>query len=368
MHIAFFGSSLLSSLWNGAATYYRGLIKALDRRGHRVTFFEPDVLGRGLQRDIAEPRWAKVVVWPADAGEAAVYRVLDEARTADVVVVASGIGAYDRLLEHEVALLRGPGRTVAYWDVDAPATLERVAGDPLDPFRADVPRYDVVFTYGGGPRVREGYARLGARACVPIHNGLDPEEHHPVAPRARFAADLAFLGNRLSDREARVHEFLFAPARALPHRVFTLGGSGWDGAELPTNVAALGHLGTADHNAFHCSALAVLSVNRDSMARFGWSPATRVFEATGAGACLISDAWPGMEDFFEPGEEVLLAADGDGVVAELEGLAPERAARIGRRARARALAHHTYDARAAEVEAVLANRPARVLAAAEGGA
>src|SRR5690606_30942082 len=149
---------------------------------------------------------------------------------------------------------------------------------------------------------------------------LDPETHHPAPRDARFDCDLAFLGNRLPDREARVEEFFLRPAQALPRRTFVIGGSGWEQRPLPPNVHNAGPGYTADHNAFNCAPLAVLNISRDSMARAGWSPATRVFEAAGAGACLITDAWAGLEQFLEPGREVLVARDGADVAWHLERL------------------------------------------------
>jgi spore maturation protein CgeB len=349
--IAFFGSSLVSSYWNGAATYYRGLLRALGERGHRITFYEPDAFERQQHRDMPDPDWAKVVVYPPEAN--AVSEALEAARGADLVVKASGVGVFDELLEREVLALQSPATRVVFWDVDAPATLERMAADPNDPFRPLVPRYDLVLTYGGGPRVVDAYRRLGARDCIPVYNALDPTTHHPVPPDPRFACDLAFLGNRLPDREERVKEFLCRPAAALPGRTFLLGGSGWEAGSLPSNVRPLGHVSTRDHNAFNCTPRAVLNVNRDSMARFGHSPATRMFEAAGAAACIVSDAWVGIEDFLEPGREVLLAQSGDEVAALLEALTPERARAIGQAALRRVLGEHTYRHRADQVEAIL---------------
>jgi spore maturation protein CgeB len=346
MRIAFFGSSLVSSYWNGAATYDRGLVRALHERGHQITFYEPDAYDRQAHRDIANPPWARVVVYVPEAWE----EVLDSAADADVVVKASGVGVNDEELEAGTPFL---GVTSVFLDVDAPATLARAEADEADPFRALVPSYDVVLTYGGGEPVVRRYRELGARECVPVYNALDPREHFPVAPEERFAADLTFLGNRLPDREARVEEFFLRAATLAPGRSFLLGGSGWDDRELPSNVRLLGHVSTADHNALNCSALAVLNVTRDSMAAAGFSPATRIFEAAGAGACLVTDAWEGIEPFLEPGREVLVARAGDDVAAALEELDPARARAIGERARRRVLAEHTYDRRAQLVERVL---------------
>jgi len=356
LQIAFFASSLVSSFWNGAATYYRGLARALHGRGHALTFYEPDAFDRQAHRDLPDPPWARSVVWdPSPAGD--LDRCLEEARRADLVVKASGVGVHDALLEARVLELRRPGNRVAFWDVDAPATLERLVRDPADPFRALVPRFDLVLTYGGGDPVVRAYRALGARACVPIYNGLDPDTHHPVAPDPRFDAHLAFLGNRLPDREARVEEFLLRTAAILPARRFLLGGAGWDDKTLPANVRRLGHVGTADHNAFNCTPLAVLNVSRDSMARNGFSPATRVFEAAGAAACIVTDDWDGLDAFLEPGAEVLPVRDGVEVAEVLAGLTPARARRVGLAARRRVLAEHTYARRAEAVEAALGLLP-----------
>jgi spore maturation protein CgeB len=352
MRIAFFGSSLVSAYWNGACTYYRGIVRALDARGHRIAFYEPDAFERQAHRDIDDPEWAQVVVYePRDEG--AVRKVVAGAAGAEVVVKASGVGVFDAVLEEAVAELEGPEVRV-FWDVDAPATLAAMEADEGNQLRELIGRYDLVLTYGGGQPVIDRYAALGARACVPIYNALDPETHHPESPRPDLACDLAFLGNRLPDREARVEEFFFRAVEALPKRSFLLGGNGWeDRVQGLANVRYLGHVAPGDHNAINRSALAVLNVSRESMAANGWSPATRVFEAAGAGACLLSDQWEGIEDFLAPGEEVLVARDGAEVAELLAGLDPERARAIGEAALERVLAEHTYERRAAQVEQVL---------------
>lgn len=351
MRIAFYGSSLLSSYWNGAATYYRGVLGALSGHGHAIAFYEPDALGRQERRDIDPPDWVRSVVWLA-TGEG-LASVLAEAGDADVVVKANGVGVYDaELLAGAVAGARDDALTI-FWDVDAAATLEEMRSDADHPVRRALPSLDAVLTYGGGPPVVDAYRAMGARRCVPVYNAVDPATHHPVPPKPGFEADLAFLGNRLPDREARVRTFFLEPAERLPERSFLLGGSGWEPDRLPANVRHLGHVGTADHNAFNCTPLAVLNVARDSMADVGFSPATRVFEAAGAAACLITDAWEGIELFLKPDEEVLVARDGRDVADHLAALTPERAAAIGEAARARVLREHTYGLRGEQVHALL---------------
>jgi spore maturation protein CgeB len=354
--ISFYGSSLVSAYWNGAATYYRGIIRALDLRGYDVTFYEPDAYERQAHRDIPDPEWARVVVYPAT--ERGVEEALRAGGGADIVVKTSGVGVFDDLLEAGVLAGRRANGLTIFWDVDAPATLDRLAANPSDPFVALVPQYDLILTYGGGDPVVEAYTARGARMCVPVYNALDPQTHHPVARNSRFRAHLGFLGNRLPDREARVDEFFFKAARTLPGLQFLLGGNGWADKAMPQNVRYAGHVYTRDHNAFNRSPLAVLNISRDSMARYGFSPATRVFEAAGAGACLITDAWEGIELFLEPGREVLTASSGDEVAGIIGGLEPERAAAIGSAAMARVLADHTYERRVEQLETVLALRTA----------
>ncbi len=352
--IAFFGSSLVSAFWNGAATYYRGIIKVLAALGYDVTFFEPDAYDRQQHRDMPDPEWATVIVYPAT--EDGVARALEQGRAADVLVKTSGVGVFDERLERAVLDVRRPEALVVFWDVDAPATLDRVAADPADTFRQLIPQYDLILTYGGGQPVVQGYEAWGARLCVPIYNALDPETHYPVAPDPRFAADLAFLGNRLPDREARVDSFFLAPAAALPDRRFLLAGNGWGDKPMSANVGYVGHLYTRDHNAFNCTPRALLNISRASMARYGFSPATRLFEAAGAAACLITDRWEGIEQFLEPDREVLVADDGDEVRAHLERITAERARRIGDAARRRVLAEHTYAHRVRQVDDLLGVR------------
>lgn len=351
MKIAFYGSSLLSSYWNGAATYYRGVLSDLSSRGYAITFYEPDAFDRQKHRDIDPPPYADVRVYPAT--EEAVRGIIAEAARADIVVKASGVGVFDDVLLDGVIAASRPEAIRIFWDVDAPATLAELRRNPDHPLHRATASLDLVLTYGGGPPVVNAYEGFGARRCMPIYNALDPTTHHPVPPEERFGADLAFLGNRLPDREARVEEFFLGPAARLPERRFLIGGNGWESKAMPPNVRHIGHVYTREHNAFNTSPLAVLNVARDSMATTGYSPATRVFEAAGAGACLITDAWVGIEMFLEPDREVLVARDGRDVAEHMAALTPERAKAIGEAARARILREHTYSRRGTEVDRIL---------------
>jgi spore maturation protein CgeB len=361
MKICFFGSSLVSSYWNGAATYYRGMLKEIAALGHEITFYEPDAFERQSHRDIADPPWARVWVYPATAD--GWQRALSEAsKSADLLIKASGVGVFDR--ELECAIAQGPADAIRiYWDVDAPATLDAIAGDPHHHLRDAIPRYDMVLTYGGGDPVVEAYCSVGARDCVPLYNALDPATQFPAPLNPQFACDLGLLANRLPDREARVDSFFLEVAKNLPEKRFVLGGSGWETKQVPENVRTLGHVGTNDHSAFFSSGLATLNVNRDSMAKYGFSPPTRVFEAVGAGACLITDWWKGIDLFLEPDREILVASDGAEVAEHLRALHPARACAIAQRARGRIRAHHTYAQRARQFNQLLDGMSAKIEAA-----
>jgi spore maturation protein CgeB len=360
MRIAFYGSSLLSAYWNGAATYYRGLLQALAAHGHHITFYEPDAFERQSHRDIDPPDWAKVVVYPATIE--AMHAAASEAAQADVVVKASGVGVFDDELLDATMNAARPGALRIFWDVDAPATLAALHAEPDCTLRRRLRDLDFVLTYGGGPPVMSAYHALGAKNCTPVYNALDPATHFPVPPDPAFAADLAFLGNRLPDRETRVETFLLASAAKLPEYTFILGGSGWADKSVPPNVACIGHVPTAQHNAFNSAPRAILNIARDSMATTGFSPATRLFEVAGAAACLITDAWEGIENFLTPNTEILVARDGQDVAEHLRTLTPERAHAIGAAARARCIAEHTYARRAAQVHALLTQAANRLAA------
>jgi spore maturation protein CgeB len=352
VRLVLFGSSLVSAYWNGAATYYRGICKAMHARGHDVTFVEPDIYERQRHRDLVEdPGYADVRVcrdWQELAGE------LRRSDGADLVAKCSGVGRWDDELAQGVADLRSPRTTPALLDVDAPRTLaDARADDAGTGMRALIPRFDLVLLYGGGPPVERAYAALGARRTVLVYNAADPDEYYSVVPDPARACDLIFMGNRMPDREQRVRELFFGAAELAPELRFVLGGEGWASAALPRNVRWIGHVPTAEHRAWNCSARMVLNINRDAMAASGYSPPTRVFEAAGCACCVVTDEWEGLTTFFEPGREILVARSAAELVAHLRTVAPGRAREIGARARERVLAEHTYANRAEILERTL---------------
>jgi spore maturation protein CgeB len=360
MRIFVFGSSILSSYWNGAATYYRGIYKQLRRLGHRITFAEPDAYGRQQKHDAGDFSYVDSVIYQS-AEE--ISGLLEKASDCDLVIKHSGVGVFDELLEERVLECRSQQTRVVFWDVDAPATLARVESNPGDRFRPRLPQYDFIFTYGGGPPVVAHYRRLGAANCHPVYNALDPETHYPEPADPGLLCDLVLVANRLPDRERRFEDFFLRAARLAPEMRFVLGGEGWADKPMPGNVRWIGHVGTGDHNRVNCSARMVLNLNRDSMASVGFSPPTRVFEAAGAAACLITDRWAGIEQFFLPGREILVASSAEEIVHHLRSRSLDCAREIGRRMRRRALRNHTYRLRAAQLDSVLRvadSRPAAV--------
>ena len=354
MRLVLFGSSLVSAYWNGAATYYRGICKAMHARGHEIVFVEPDIYERQAHRDLAEdPPYAEVRVC---RGWDDLSRELRRARGAELVAKCSGVGGWDLELARGVLELQAPGTLVGFWDVDAPQTLAAACAEPAeatDGFRALIPRYDLILLYGGGPPVQAAYAGLGARATHPIYNAVDLDEYYPVEPEPAQACDLIFMGNRMPDREERVRALFFRAAELAPEQRFVLGGEGWGDCPLPSNVRWIGHVPTAEHRAWNCSARMVLNINREAMAACGFSPPTRVFEAAGCACCLITDAWKGIEAFLEPGREILLAGSAEEIVEHLRSTSPGEARAMGRAARARVQRDHTYDQRAERLERVL---------------
>ena len=376
MKIFAFGSSLVSSYWNGAATYYRGCYKYLARLGYDITFAEPDAYGRQQHLDAVDLSFARSLTYQprvAPPGSDPLHRPLDNAdptgrsldrmlalaREADIVVKHSGIGCDDAELERRIPTELSSHAMTFIWDVDAPATIHRMRADPADALAGSCSGYDAILTYGGGPLARAGYLEFGAQAYYSMYNGLDPDTHHPVPPDHTLACDVVFLGNRLPDREARVEELFLRAAALAPEATFLLGGEGWHGKPMPPNVRSLGHVPTADHNRVNCSASLVLNINRASMADFGFSPPTRVFEVAGAAAPMLCDDWPGLADCFEPESEILVVRSAEDVVAALHTHTPAQRRAIGQAFHARALRDHTYAQRAAQAHLAFSECAAR---------
>jgi spore maturation protein CgeB len=359
VNIVVFGLTISSSWGNGHATLWRGLCRALAARGHAVTFFERDVPYYAVHRDDGAPHGCDLRLYDEwrDVRADAVRAV----RTADVAVVTSFCP--DAQPASHLILASNAG-VKSYYDMDSGITL-----DVLE--RGERPGYipaeglggfDVVFTYTGGRTLEDMRRVLGARRVEPLYGCVDPAIHRPVPADPRMECRLSYLGTYAADRQAAVEQLLLEPARQLPAQKFVLAGSQYpDDFPWPSNLFYLSHLPPGDHPGFYSSSGWTLNVTRGPMAAVGFCPSGRLFEAAACGTPILSDWWEGLDAFFEPGEEIVVARTSEDV---LEALAMDDTTRqrIGRRGRRRALECHTAEARVADLEraleAVFAGAPA----------
>jgi spore maturation protein CgeB len=349
MKFVVFGLSVSSSWGNGHATLWRGLCQSLARRGHRVVFFERDVPYYAQHRDLfALPGGDLILYQEWSSTQASASRHLADAEVAIVTSYCPDA------LEATRAVLDSNALHVFY-DLDAPVTLDRIASGAAVDYVG--PRgyrdFDLVLSYTGGRTLAELQLVLGARRVAPLYGSVDPSIHRPHSRDPRYTAEISYLGTYAADRDAALRALLVEPARRLPDRRFLIGGAMY-GADFPwqPNVHWLPHVPACDHPAFYCSAKLTLNVTRSAMARYGFCPSGRLFEAAACGAPLLTDQWKGLDRFFEPGSEILVAQSTDDVLAALD-RSPEDLAAIGSAARDRVLADHTADVRAVELEALL---------------
>lgn len=360
MKIVIWGLTVSSSWGNGHATLWRGLIRALTALGHHVTFVERDTPWYRDHRDLrALPNgrlllytdWADVLAAKAD--------LLD----ADALIVTS----YCPDAIAATRLIEAAGRGVrVFYDLDTPVTLARLAaGEVVDYLPPEgLGGFDLVLSYTGGPALDALRDRLGARHARALYGHVDPAAHRPVAAQDLFRGDLSYLGTYAVDRQPMVERLFCQPAARAPDRSFVLGGPGYDdGFPWQPNIRFMDHVGPADHSAFFCSSRLTLNVTRADMAAMGWCPSGRLFEAAACGVAIVSDSWPGLDRFFVPGEEILLASDADAVLAALE-LSDAELGRIAGAARDRVLAVHSSAARARELIALIEGAGVSVRAAA----
>ena len=347
MKMVIFGLAVSSSWGNGHATLWRGLCASLGRRGHHVTFFERDVPYYAAHRDLFELAGGKLILYPD--WDAAIARAEEELADADVGMVTSFCP--DAIPAAHLVLSSPALKT--FYDLDTPITLRRL--DRGETVEYIGPRgfrdFDIVLSYTGGRALAELTDKLGARTAVPLYGSVDPAIHSPLVAKDRYAADLSYLGTYSEDRNAALKTLFVDAARRLPDRRFIIGGSMYD-ATFPwqPNISFVQHLPPAEHPAFYCSSRLTLNVTRGPMAAMGFCPSGRLFEAAACGVPVLSDTWLGLDHFFEPGREILLAqSTGD----TIEALNRDDLERIGRAARDRVLACHTSDIRAREMEQIL---------------
>jgi spore maturation protein CgeB len=349
MRLVIFGLSISSSWGNGHATLWRGLCRALVARGHKVIFFERDVPYYAEHRDLTEMPGLRLCLYPAWDD------VLDNARAELAAADAAIVTSYcpDAIDAAELVLSSNIRRV--FYDLDTPVTLDRLrSGQPVEYIGPrGLQDFDLVLSYTGGAALTELRQRLGARRVFPLYGSVDPEVHRPVPPIERFRADLSYLGTYAADRQAALDELFLGPARRLPDRRFVLGGAlypqdfGWTG-----NIYFVRHLPPAEHPAFFSSSLLTLNVTRRAMAEMGYCPSGRLFEAAACGAPILSDRWEGLEQFFEPGREILIACDTDAAIEAMR-MPRHELERIARQARERTLAEHSAARRADELEHLL---------------
>lgn len=356
MKLVVFGLTMSSSWGNGHATIWRSLAKGLAQLGHSLTFFERDVPYYRSHRDLLEaPNLHLVLYRDWEDARADAARELGGASAAMVTSYCpDGRAAAELLFESRI-----PIRT--FYDLDTPVTLSRLLSGESVPY---VPTnglgdFDLVLSYTGGIALRSLETQLNARVAIPLYGSVDPDTHHPVAPQSRFQSDLSYLGTYSSDRQQALERLLLRPAGRAPQRRFLLAGSQYP-PDFPwaTNLFYLPHVPPPEHPAFYCSSPLTLNVTRAPMADSGWCPSGRLFEAAACGTPVLSDTWPGLEEFFEPGKEILLARSSE-EAEDWIGRTPKEIGPIGDAARRRALSEHTGLRRARQlVEALTTVSPA----------
>lgn len=349
MKLVIFGLTITSSWGNGHATTYRGLVRELERRGHQVTFFERQAPWYAANRDLPAPPYCRTILY--DSIDACFATYAYEIAGADWVIIGSyvpdGVEAGER-----VTGLKGV--PVAFYDIDTPVTLANLAAGTCQYLRPElIPRFQLYLSFTGGPTLREIEDRYGAPAARPLYCSVDPELHYPD-PEAAARWDLGYLGTYSPDRQPPLERLLCAPARDWPQGRFVVAGPQYpSGIAWPRNTERIEHLSPREHRGFYCSQRFTLNVTRAEMVRAGYSPSVRLFEAAACGVPVISDRWEGLESFFAPGEELLVADGPADVLRYLRDL-PEPACReLGEKARARVLSSHTAAHRAAELEEYL---------------
>jgi len=351
MKIVVFGLTISSSWGNGHATLWRGLCRALASRGHRVVFFERNVSYYAMNRDLHEVPGGTLVLY--DAWEDIRSRATTEIADADAVMVTSycpdGIDATALALD-------APRATRVFYDLDTPITLSRLRSNESIAYIGlrGLEDFDLVLSYTGGAALDKLRAELGARRVKPLYGHVDPDQHRPVQPVGPYRCDLSYLGTYAQDRQEALQRLFIEPARLRPERRFVIGGAQYP-QEFPwqPNIFFVQHLPPPEHPAFFSSSRLTLNITRKAMAEMGWCPSGRLFEAAACGTAILSDGWEGLDAFFAPGSEILVASTTEEAVAALD-LSDRELRRLAQASRERTLAEHTSERRAEELERLIA--------------
>jgi len=346
MRLMIFGLTVTSSWGNGHATLWRSLCRALSRNGHEVIFLERDVPYYASHRDLHNATDYEIVLY--DDWKGIEPRARELLNGVDAAIVTSycpdAITAAQAMLESNVPLR-------VFYDLDAPVTLERLRENGTVDYIPSfgLGPFDLVLSYAGGRVLEELRVRLGARRVAPLYGSVDPEMHRPVEYTPRYDSDLSYLGTYAADRQAALTQLFIEPARQSPSRRFVIGGAQYP-YDFPwaENIWFVRHLPPSEHPAFYCSSRLTLSVTRAPMVEMGYCPSGRLFEAAACETPLVSDWWEGLDDFFEPGREILVASTSSDVMDALA-MPREDLRRIGNAARERVLGEHTADHRSQEL-------------------
>ncbi len=345
LDIVILGLSITSSWGNGHATTYRGLVAELEARGHRVLFLERDVPWYADNRDLPDPPY----------GRAALYESLDElksrfasaVRRADAVIVGSYVPEGVAVGAWAIETARG---VTAFYDIDTPVTLARLERGECTYLAPElIPRYDLYLSFTGGPTLRRLERAYGAPRARPLYCSVDPSQYYSETRAAEY--DLGYMGTYSPDRQPPLRRLLIEPARHWPEGRFLVAGPQYpESIDWPENVAHTDHLPPPKHRRFYNAQRFTLNVTRADMARVGYAPSVRLFEAAACGTPIISDYWEGLDTLFAPGEEILIGRSAEDTLRYLRALPEAERRRIGTRAQARVLAEHTNAHRAEELE------------------
>jgi len=349
MRIVFLGLSITSSWGNGHATNYRALLSAMSGRGHDVLFLERDRPWYAAHRDLPAPPFARAELY-ASVDELR-ERFEDEVESADLVVVGSYVPEGVAVGEWVTQTARG---VTAFWDIDTPVTVAKLAQGDDEYVSPDlIPRFDLYLSFTGGPLLDFIERELGARSARPFYCMADTATYRPLDEPTRWT--LGYLGTYSADRQSALDRLLREPAERLPDARFVVAGPQYPAdVAWPANVERMEHLAPGEHARFYAAQDFTLNVTREAMVRAGWSPSVRLFEAAACATPVISDWWDGLDAFFEPGVEILVARNTDQVVQQLTSVSPDDRREIGARARRRVLAEHTPERRAEQLETYVA--------------
>jgi spore maturation protein CgeB len=357
MKVVFYGLTITSSWGNGHATTYRSLCKALARRGHQIHFIEKDVEWHRNHRDLPDPEFCQVQLY--DDWSSSASALLDASKDADVVVVGS---YFPDAIVATAALLDAGVGSILFYDIDTPVTLAQLRSHGSTAYldAKHIPHYAAYLSFSGGPALRILQDTFGSPQAVGFYCSVDPSLHKRTDSHALYRCSLSYLGTYTPDRQRKLMHYLNGAARLMPLTSFVVAGPQYpESSPWRPNVRRLDHVEPPDHPVFYSSSRFTLNLTRSDMVKAGFSPSVRLFEASACGATILSDSWPGMEEFLTPGKEILLPRDEYEVAHILRDMPEEESERIGRAAQERILNLHTADHRATEFESIVAGLGSR---------